>query len=151
MRVRFSSSVYCKKYLQQIHFSNKIEPFSVQSVHELVLEFIIVTADTRKLRGDTAVETRATLKVVRTREKRVLIYWKIEHATLCSLPWTQVANYFKRDNILQLRSSNKLCRLPTTVSSLKNEDVLRSQRYRCRLMVIETYSDPKDTVEADGD
>ena len=38
-------------------------------------------------------ETKATLKVVRARVKRVLIYSKIENAILCSLPWTQVANF----------------------------------------------------------
>ena len=31
-------------------------------------------------------ETKATLKVVRTRLKRVLIYSKIDNATFCSLP-----------------------------------------------------------------
>ena len=51
MRVCFSSSVYRKKCLQQINFSNKSAPFSVQSVHGLVLELKIVTADTRKLRA----------------------------------------------------------------------------------------------------
>ena len=45
------------------------------------------------LRGDTVEETKATLKVVRTRVKRVLIYSKIENAALWSLPWTQVANF----------------------------------------------------------
>ena len=54
-------------------------------------------------------ETKVTLKMVRTGVKRVLIYSKIENATLCSLPWTQAVNfYFKRDNILQLRTSNSL-------------------------------------------
>ena len=54
-------------------------------------------------------ETKTTLKVVRTRIKRVLIYLKIENATLSSLPWTQVANFIsKRDNILQLCNSNSL-------------------------------------------
>ena len=50
MRVSFSSSVYCKKYLQQIYFKNKIEPFSVQSVQALVLGFKTVTADTRRVK-----------------------------------------------------------------------------------------------------
>ena len=38
-------------------------------------------------------ETMATLKVVRTRVKYVLVNSKIENAILCSLPWTQVANF----------------------------------------------------------
>ena len=45
------------------------------------------------LRGDAVAETKTTLIVVRTREKQVIIYWKIERATLCSLPRTQVANF----------------------------------------------------------
>ena len=44
-------------------------------------------------KGDTAVETKTTLTVVRARVKCVLIYSIIEIATLCSLPWTQVANF----------------------------------------------------------
>ena len=47
VRVCFLSSVYCKKYRQQIHFWNKIDSFSVQFIQELVLEFKIVTTDTR--------------------------------------------------------------------------------------------------------
>ena len=43
-------SVYCKKYRQQIHFQSKIEPFSLQTIQELVLEFNIVTTNTGKLR-----------------------------------------------------------------------------------------------------
>ena len=39
------------------------------------------------------VETKATLKVVKTRLEHVLIYSKIENASLCPLPWTQVANF----------------------------------------------------------
>ena len=42
--------VYCGKYHQQIHFLNKIMPFSVQSVQELVWVFDIVTIYTRRLR-----------------------------------------------------------------------------------------------------
>ena len=38
----------------------------------------------------TVVETKATLKVVRTGVKRVLIYSMPENATFCSLPWSQV-------------------------------------------------------------
>ena len=41
-----------------------------------------------KLRGDTVVETKATLKVVRTSVKYVLIYSQIETAILCSSSWT---------------------------------------------------------------
>ena len=37
-------------------------------------------------------ETKATLKVVRTREKCVLIYWKIENATLSSLSGMGIKN-----------------------------------------------------------
>ena len=36
VRVCVSSSVYRKKYLQQIRFLNNVEPFSVQSLHELI-------------------------------------------------------------------------------------------------------------------
>ena len=45
------------------------------------------------------VKTKTTLKVVRTRVKRVLIYLKIENTTLCSLPWTQVAHFISRGTI----------------------------------------------------
>ena len=37
-----------------------------------------------------------TLKVVGTRLKRVLIYSKIDNATLCSLPWTRVVNFISK-------------------------------------------------------
>ena len=54
-------------------------------------------------------ETKATLKVVRTRVKCVLIYSNIETATLCSLLRTQVANFIvKMYNALQLCTSNRL-------------------------------------------
>ena len=55
------------------------------------------------LKGYTVVETKATLKVVRTRVEHVLIYSLIENATPCSLPRTQVVNFisnFKRDSSL---------------------------------------------------
>ena len=58
------------------------------------------SSEIRILRGNTAVETKATSKVNRTRVKRVLIYSKIENATLCSLPWTQVANFFSEGTTL---------------------------------------------------
>ena len=83
------------------------------------------------LRRDTVVETKPTLKVIRTRLKRVLIYSKIEDATLCYFESgqnktkvcsyilkdrecnplvvtmdTRCKLYFKRDNILQLRARN---------------------------------------------
>ena len=44
--------------------------------------------------------SKTTLKVVRTGVKRVLIYSKIEKATLCSLPWTQAANFISKGTIL---------------------------------------------------
>ena len=44
-------------------------------------------------------KTKATLKVVRTKLKRVLIYSKIEKAILCLLPWTQVANFVSKGTI----------------------------------------------------
>ena len=50
-------------------------------------------------RGDKVVETKATLKVVRTRLKRVLIYSKIDNATICSLPWTQVVHFILEGTI----------------------------------------------------
>ena len=52
------------------------------------------------LRGDTVLETKATLKVVGTSLKRVLIYSKTDKATLCSLPLdTSCKLYFERDSI----------------------------------------------------
>ena len=62
LRVRFffTSSVCCKKYLQQIHFQNKIDPSSVQSIPELVLEFNIVTRNLRVNRRDDL--TRSQLR-----------------------------------------------------------------------------------------
>ena len=44
-------------------------------------------------------ETKASLKVVRTRAKRVLVYSKIENTTLSALPWTQVANFISQGTI----------------------------------------------------
>ena len=52
-----------------------------------------------ELRGNTVVQTKATLKVVRTREKRLLTYTKIENAILCSLSWTHVANFISKGTI----------------------------------------------------
>ena len=52
-----------------------------------------------ELRGDTVVQTKTTLKVVRTREKRLLTYTKIENAILCSLSWTHVANFISKGTI----------------------------------------------------
>ena len=51
------------------------------------------------LRGDTVVETKGILKVVRTRVRRVLIYSNIDSATLCLLPWTQDANFISKGAI----------------------------------------------------
>ena len=45
-------------------------------------------------------ETKATLKVVRTRVKRVPIYSKLDNATFRSLPWTQVVNFIPKETIL---------------------------------------------------
>ena len=42
---------------------------------------------------------KSVLKVVRTRLKRVLIHSKTENATLCSLPWTQAANFISKGTI----------------------------------------------------
>ena len=53
----------------------------------LIVGWLLVSS----LRGATAVETRATLKVVSTRVECLLIYSKTEKATLLSLPWTQIA------------------------------------------------------------
>ena len=50
-------------------------------------------------KGNTVVETKATLKVVRTKVKRLVIYSKIENPTLCSLPFTQVANFISKRTI----------------------------------------------------
>ena len=65
----------------------------------IILDFLIrhgfITPDTGEvgkfnvyiegLRGDTVVETKATLTVVRARVKCVLIYSNIENTTLCYL------------------------------------------------------------------
>ena len=60
-----------------------------------------------ELREYTVVETRVTLKVVRTRLKLVLINSKIENAALRSLPWTSSCKlHFKRESILQPLTSN---------------------------------------------
>ena len=48
------------------------------------------------LRGDRVVKTKETLTVVRARTKCVLISSNIENATLCSLAWTQVANFLSK-------------------------------------------------------
>ena len=45
------------------------------------------------------VETKATLKVARTKGKRVPIYWKKEDAILCSLPRTQVTNFISKGTL----------------------------------------------------
>ena len=42
------------------------------------------------------VKKKSTLKVVRIRVKCDLIYSKIENGTLCSLLWTQVANFISK-------------------------------------------------------
>ena len=42
---------------------------------------------------------KVTLKGVRTGVKRVLIYWKIENASLCSLPWTQTVTFISKGTI----------------------------------------------------
>ena len=55
------------------------------------------------------VKTKTTLKVVSTRAKCVLIHLMLEKVTLYSLPWNRITIlYFKRNNILQLRTSNNL-------------------------------------------
>ena len=68
------------------------------------------------LRGDTTAETKATLKVVKARLKRVLIYSKIQNATLCLLPWTQVAHFISKGTIFA--ATYQLGRLPTIVFTL---------------------------------
>ena len=58
--------------------------------------------------------------VVRTRVEYVFIYSKTENATLCSLPWTQVANFFfSKSAIFVATYPKQLSRLPGTVSILK--------------------------------
>ena len=51
------------------------------------------------LRGDTVVETKATLKVFRTIVKRVLLYSMTETAPLSLLPWTQVTNVISKGTL----------------------------------------------------
>ena len=58
-----------------------------------------------RLRGDTVVETKATLKVVRARVKCVLIYSKIENATLCCYHGHRLVY----SNILEDRECNPVC------------------------------------------
>ena len=71
-----------------------------------------------QLMGDTVAGKKATVKVVRTRLKLVLIYSKIDNATLCSLPWTQVANFISKGATFVATYQQQLCRLPTTVSTV---------------------------------
>ena len=74
-----------------------------------------------RLRGDSAVETKATLTVARARVKCVLIYSNIENAILCSLLWTQVANFIsKQQQYFVATYQQQLSRLPITVSTLKH-------------------------------
>ena len=44
-------------------------------------------------------DSKATLKVVRARAKRVLIYLMIKNVTPSSLPWTLVANCISKGTI----------------------------------------------------
>ena len=66
-----------------------------------------------RLRRDTVVQTKATLKVVRIRVNCVLLYSDIENVTLCSLRWTQVANFISKRTIF-------CCHMPATVQSTNN-------------------------------
>ena len=61
-------------------------------------------------------ETKATLKVVRTRVKRVLMYSMIENATLSSFPWTQVTNCISKGTIFVATLQQQLSPLPTAMS-----------------------------------
>ena len=53
------------------------------------------------LRGDIALETKATLKVVRTRVEHVLIIIFIDRECypFSSIPWTQVANFISKGTV----------------------------------------------------
>ena len=57
------------------------------------------------------VETKTSLKVVRARLKTYIL--KIKNATLCSLPWTQVANFISKVKIF-------CCYVPATALSTTN-------------------------------
>ena len=50
VRVCFSSYICSKKNFLYLDVQTRIQPFSVQSLHEGVLEFEIFTTATRKLR-----------------------------------------------------------------------------------------------------
>ena len=50
VRVCFSSSVYTKKICKNVDFQTRIQPFSVHSLQEGVLEFEIFTTVTSMLR-----------------------------------------------------------------------------------------------------
>ena len=85
--------------------------FSVCRLIRLATTFLTrsIGSDNMGLRGDTVGETKATLKVVRTRFRRVLIYSKIDNATRGSLPWTQVVNFISKGTMLcKLRTSDSL-------------------------------------------
>ena len=58
-----------------------------------------------KLRGDTVVETKAILKVVRMDD---LVDSKTENATLRSLPWTQVQTLFQKGQYFVATSQQQL-------------------------------------------
>ena len=66
-------------------------------------------------------ETKTTVKVVRARVKRVLIYLKIEIATLSSLPRTLVTNFVPKGTLLcsYVPATDELT--TTTVPTLKSK------------------------------
>ena len=74
-------------------------------------------------------EAKTTLTLARTRVKSVLIFSKIENAALCSLPWTQVANFiFQKGQYFVATYRQQLSRLPTTMFTLKHSIVAQTPR-----------------------
>ena len=69
-------------------------------------------------------ETKATLKVVRTRLMRVLIYSKKDNATLCSSPWTHVVNFISKGTIF------RSLYVPATALSTANYRVLKVELHQ---------------------
>ena len=60
VRVCFSSSVCTKKNCSNLDFQTRIQPFSVQSLQEGVLQFQIFTTDTRMLGVDKKLTNKKT-------------------------------------------------------------------------------------------
>ena len=102
------------------------------TANTLILDYTQIThsSPVYLLRGDTVVEAKVTLKVVRTGVKRVLMYSKVENATFCSFPWTQTVNFISKGTIFHSYVLNSLVdyRLPCApLSGQSVFDILYAQ------------------------